>query len=284
MDNNNQENLSSICQKLEKIYYPELLSDDERKKLLNEINTNGNELLLKIIKKDYNGLESYTPINWFSALLIKSGVAQECILAVVTKYYESAFGHSLFNIPSDIDHYLENDFSQMTDYLYYDAQYWFHIVFFVIGLLFLIFKKYGSWMTVVWLSLYILLWIIVSIFVNIVLNNFEADFFQLLGIYPNPTYETNNLIATLLLITLISFYFYRKLIVGKRYNKIVYLHFATLPIVIAIFVFTFAVSFSKDYHTIKENARVLIGFLWVYMVSFPIQKKILTRFISLPKD
>lgn len=289
MDQKIKENLKSICKKRETTYYHELLSDNERKEVLNDINTGGNKLLSKLEKKDYNELEPYDRVNGSAALLIKSGIAQECILVILTTYYDkSNFGYTLFDISSQINHYLTNDFSQMTDYLYYDAQYWFHIVFFVIGLLFLIFKKYGSWMTVVWLSLYILLLMIVFGFINIVLNNFEADFFEFLEIfYYQPDdydYQTNNLIATLLLIALISLYFYRKLIVGKQYNKILYLHFATLPIVIAILVFTFANLYDTDEHTMKESARVLTRFLLVYGALFPIQKRILTRFISLPKD
>lgn len=200
---------------------------------------------------------------------------------------------SVYHTYGDIYDFIMND--DVPSNLSYDFNLLFHIYFVFSGILILIVIKYSSWINFLWIALYILILLILLTLFAFFVNTLKLDIFpDLLGFSSYSRTYYSDILSFIFLLTLLISNLSLKLtkvkkIKNKNFEHFCSINFFTLPIAITFTIlFSFAIIsnevFNADLIFWRESIKFLSWLFFLYLCSFPLQKKVLKRFMSLPKE
>ena len=188
------------------------------------------------------------------------------------------------SICRDIKKFITNDIAQNTEKLPYDIHWWFHTIFAILGILFLIIRKHSNWRVLSLIVLYIIILTILGIFFGIVLS--KTDFFGFIDKIFFPVNLSSSSDQTLVgvIFSIILFMIFSSIQLAKqrKYSQFLYINFLSLPIAVGVLICFLSLVSSNG--NIKETTWILIKFFMVYSCLVPLQKMLFNHVSSLPKE
>ncbi|NEN91407.1 MAG: hypothetical protein F6K48_21870 [Okeania sp. SIO3H1] len=190
------------------------------------------------------------------------------------------------SICRDIKEFITNDIDENTEKLPYDTHWWLHTIFAILGIFFLIIRKHSNWRVLSLIVLYIIILTILGIFLGIFLNSAESKLFGFIDpiFFHVDLSSSGEQISVGLIFLIILFMIFSSIQLAKKrkYSQFLYINFLSLPIAVGVLICFLSLVSSNG--NIKENTWILIKFFMVYSCLVPLQKVVLNRVLSLPKE
>ncbi|NEO52430.1 MAG: hypothetical protein F6K54_04660 [Okeania sp. SIO3B5] len=199
--------------------------------------------------------------------------------------YQGEESYESLAICQDIQEFITNDIYESSSQLPYDIHWWFHTIFAILGIFFLIIRKHSNWRIIGWIIFYIIISTILSIFLGVFLSSSNSNFFAFIdAIFFHIDLSDSGLqilVGFVFLIVLFMIITSIQLLKKRKYAQFLYINFLSLPIAVGVLIFSLYLAPSNG---ATEHTWILIKFFAVYSCFVPLQKKILNHVLSLPKE